>query len=208
MTTKTTYRDHEIKIEVHHDEHMGEPWKEHDGHGIVSEWVRRDKKPGELVLNESRGSFRYYDFAETLKIARRDGWGFLPGELETGRDNPDSMAGWAKCGPYYAHHAENFNRAIESVYAQHRASMTAKQYVAEAVRRDYEHLRAWCNDEWHWQGYTTKITKPDGETIDGDSCWGFDGEEYMLSEAMDCARATVDDLILTAEQTQIAECCP
>lgn len=177
MTKPANYRDHKITISIHHDEGMGEPWKEHDGHGVVSEWVRRDKKPGELVLNESRGSFRYYDFAETLKIARRDGWGC---GVHPGGET-------CKCG------------------VQHR---TERECIACAVRQDFEHLRAWCNDEWHWQGYTTKIETPGGVVIEGDSCWGFDDEEYMLSEAMDCARATVDDLILTAEQTQIAECCP
>lgn len=68
------------------DEFMGEPWKEHDGHGIVSEWTSRPKAPGERVLNEDRTSKRYYNVRETLAIARRDGWGVeggrLPGESE------------------------------------------------------------------------------------------------------------------------------
>jgi hypothetical protein len=62
-----------IKIEP--DEHHGPPWKEYDGHGIVSDWTRRAKKPGELILAEDGGLYRYYDFAESVKIARRDGWG-------------------------------------------------------------------------------------------------------------------------------------
>lgn len=71
------------RIEVIPDEHMGEPWKEHDGHGIVSEWTTRAKLPGELILASDRNSRRYYDFAESVKIARRDGWGAdgkTPGE--------------------------------------------------------------------------------------------------------------------------------
>lgn len=67
-------------IRIDPDDSMGEPWKEHDGHGIVSEWTRRDKRPGERVLAEDRGSYRYYDFAESVRIARRDGWGAEEGK--------------------------------------------------------------------------------------------------------------------------------
>lgn len=63
------------KIDVIPDETMGLPWKEHDGHGIVSEWTHRKKEPGELILASDHGSFRYYDYEESVKIARRDGWG-------------------------------------------------------------------------------------------------------------------------------------
>lgn len=51
------------------------PWVREDSHGIVSDWTRRDKTPGERVLCDDRGSFRYYNFAETIKLAARDGWG-------------------------------------------------------------------------------------------------------------------------------------
>ena len=54
---------------------MGAPWKEHDGHGVVSDWERRNKKPGEVVIVEDRGSKRFYDVAETTRIAKRDKWG-------------------------------------------------------------------------------------------------------------------------------------
>lgn len=67
-----------VTARVERDDDMGEPWKEHDGHGPVSDWTRRDKRPGERVLIEDRGSRRYYDFAEAVKIARRDGWNAEP----------------------------------------------------------------------------------------------------------------------------------
>lgn len=72
-----------IRIEVPYDEHMGPPWEEHDGHGIVSEWTRRAKAPGEMVLAEDHGSYRYYDFAESVKLARKDGWG--PSDKDSGK---------------------------------------------------------------------------------------------------------------------------
>jgi hypothetical protein len=63
-----------FKTEV--DECHGEPWIENDGHGVVSEWTRRAKRPGERVLASDHGSYRYYDFQESMKIALRDGWGY------------------------------------------------------------------------------------------------------------------------------------
>lgn len=63
------------RVEFHTDDGMGAPWKEHDGHGIVSNWESRDKKPGEVVINEDHGSKRFYDVSETTRIAKRYGWG-------------------------------------------------------------------------------------------------------------------------------------
>lgn len=67
---------------IERDDDMGAPWKEHDGHGPVSDWRpmgshgHAPKRPGEFVLCSERGGCsRFYDFAEACKIARRDGWG-------------------------------------------------------------------------------------------------------------------------------------
>ncbi len=62
-------------IELQHDSGHGAPWEECDGHGIVSDFETRKKRPGELVLHELRSTTRFYDFAASVKIARRDGWG-------------------------------------------------------------------------------------------------------------------------------------
>jgi len=42
--------------------------------GIVYGWTTRDKRPGELVLDEDRGSRRYVDFAELCDQARAEKW--------------------------------------------------------------------------------------------------------------------------------------
>lgn len=70
-----------FSVEYHYDEHTGSPWDEADGHGPVSGWERRDKKPGEFILCEDHGAKRFYDYAESCRIALRDGWG-APGEIE------------------------------------------------------------------------------------------------------------------------------
>lgn len=63
------------KAEWFYDTDHGTPWEESDGHGVVSEWTTRNKLPGEFVLSEDRHGKRFYDFAATMKIAKRDGWG-------------------------------------------------------------------------------------------------------------------------------------
>ena len=65
-------------LEYEHDDCHGAPWEECDGYGIVSDWTKRAKRPGELILTESRGSYRYYDFQQSCQIARRDGWDAKP----------------------------------------------------------------------------------------------------------------------------------
>lgn len=74
-----------FKVTIAHDSDMGEPWKEYDCYGIVSEWTQRDKKPGERVLVSHRESRRYYDVAESIKVALRDGWGCANPEGKTRR---------------------------------------------------------------------------------------------------------------------------
>ena len=58
-----------------HDEDAGTPWEREDGHGVVSAWTDRGKKPGERIIATSRNHRRYYDVRESIKIALRDGWG-------------------------------------------------------------------------------------------------------------------------------------
>lgn len=71
---------------IHADDCRDAPWDNEDGHGPVSEWVTRDKRPGELVLNEDGRrhgkSYRYYDYAEACRIALADGWGMAGGRKE------------------------------------------------------------------------------------------------------------------------------
>lgn len=81
-TIRCTVDGFDVVATVKHDDTMRAPWKEHDGHGPVSEWTQRDKAPGERVLSEDRRSKRFYDFAEAVKIAKRDGWGVEGGKRD------------------------------------------------------------------------------------------------------------------------------
>lgn len=72
-----------FRVDFCYDEDMGEPWKEHDGHGIVSEWTTRSKAPGERVLCKDRDSRRYYDVQATMEKAEKEGWGIENPEGKT-----------------------------------------------------------------------------------------------------------------------------
>jgi len=77
-----------VRVRIEHDPDYGEPWKEHDGHGPVSEWTTRPKLAGEFVLAQegfTGGQRRYYDFAAACRIARADGWGCQSPEGLTAR---------------------------------------------------------------------------------------------------------------------------
>lgn len=78
------HRGYSFRVRFEHDDCLGEPWKEHDGHGVISDWTTRDKEPGERVLATDRNHRRYYDVRETMKIARRDSWGCSHSTLVNG----------------------------------------------------------------------------------------------------------------------------
>ena len=195
---------------VHHDSYHGAPWDDCDGHGPVSDWTNRDKLPGELILTSHTraGQRRYYDFAEACRIARRDGWGFLPHRLTIERDTPSkgdgrACGGWARADYFAAYDSQNFNRAIAAVYAQHKATYpSARAYAASAARHDFDVLRAWCNDEWTYCGIVLTVTDPNGAEIADESLWGIEmnypgsDNAYLLDVANELAEQAHDSHVL------------
>ena len=162
---------HAWTVEWVADTNMGAPWKEHDGHGPVTDWESRGKRPGEMVLNSDRGYKRFYNFAEAVKMARAEGWNTPP-------------YSWPSRG------------------AQ----------AAAAAMADFERLRDWCNDGWHWCGVVVKLLDADGEETGIDSSvWGIksDGGDYfdeVIEELMtDCLQhldAQVHPVNDDTQQTQ------
>jgi hypothetical protein len=67
--------------EIKHDSDQGAPWEDKDGHGPVSEWTKRDKLPGELILSEGRMGNLYYDYAGACKQAFVEGWNAAPYDI-------------------------------------------------------------------------------------------------------------------------------
>lgn len=123
-------------VKIEYDMDYSPPWENNDGHGVVSDWENREERDRRWVLCQDRWDYRYYDWRETLKIAKRDGW--------------------SRSGD-----------------------------IMDAVRRDYEYLRAWCNDEWYYVGLIVELYNADDELIGEESCWGYESycEDYLCSEA-------------------------
>jgi hypothetical protein len=68
----TTVGRCDVVAHVEQDGHITTPWDEYDGLGTVTEWVRRDKRPGEKILTTDRQYRRYYDYAGAVANARRE----------------------------------------------------------------------------------------------------------------------------------------
>ena len=62
-----------FKITFSYDDYEA-PWEANDGHGDVSEWTSRDKKPGEVVLCKARNFKRYYDMQGAIQKAKTEDW--------------------------------------------------------------------------------------------------------------------------------------
>lgn len=169
-TITTTKDGFEVTASIEQDYHMGPPWEEHDGHGPVSDWRRKEsKRPGERILHEDGGSCRFYDFEEAVEIAKRDGW----------------------C-------ANTVDAELERV-----GSITKGERAARAAEADFEVLKAWCNDEWHWCSVSLSVSK-NGIDLDpyavslcgiemnypgGDNSYLTEVANELLDEAVKAGRA-------------------
>lgn len=72
-----TQNGREFRVTFPYDDAGDTPWDRECGHGEVSDWTTRGKRPGERVLSTDRHqSCRFYDFQGAVATARRDGWSF------------------------------------------------------------------------------------------------------------------------------------
>lgn len=177
-TETREHRGYKTTIKWFYDSDMGPPWKEEDGHGVVSDWTARDKAPGELVLSSDRGSHkRFYDFAATVEIAKRDGWGL--GDEEK------------------AELEKKFGRAP-----------TKNEIVTEAVWRNFKHLKDWCDNKWHWCGRTVEVEDSEGNDATDDyfpdSVWGFESTciQDEEEEVFQNAEQFIDEQITKKKQEE------
>jgi hypothetical protein len=130
--THTLANGYAVRIRINPDTSTKAPWDSSDGHGPVSGWLKRDKKPGEWVLNAHCGDHRFYDAAEATRIAERDSWGLG---------------------------ADAIQELVARLKKADASELTRGEIIAEAVRRDYELLREWCNDEWPCIGLTAELIR-------------------------------------------------
>ncbi len=187
--TKRPVIDHDEIVEVEgvrfrvafeRDDDMGPPWKEHDGHGPVSDWRSKgpysnyySKSPGERLLcaDDRDRSARFYDWQAAIKQAQSEGWGL----------NDDALHDLAhKLG----------------------REPTMRECNEEAVRRDFEYLRAWCNDEWEWKCIGVHRLDENGNDADSDYLGGCSGDDQYLS---DTAWEMIDQMMVKVREERAAE---
>lgn len=164
------------RVNFPYDDDGRVPWEDNDGHGIVTDWTKRDKKPGERVLCSDRSIKRFYDFAETMKKAKRESWGLGPealAALEARLGRP------AKPGDIVAQSVENDFEFLKSWCDD------KWQYIGVVVT----HIE----------------TDSDGEETDGesDSLWGVESNagDYLVEVAYECA----DNIAAGLDDKQAAE---
>lgn len=161
-----------FRFRAKYDQDIGPPWKEHDGHGVVSKHrhhsfgigTKPPKRPGERILYWERGTYRTYDVQATMEIAKRDGWGL-------GDEDKAKLA-------------EKLGR-----------EPTKGEIVAEAVEQDFRYLQGWCTDEWCWIGIIVEEVNSGEER----SLWGIESDAYdyhreVANELADEINHHLDDI--------------
>ncbi|MCW0163722.1 hypothetical protein OIV56_13400 [Burkholderia pseudomallei] len=187
----TTYR---FRINVENDDGKGAPWDEEDGHGPVSDWTTRDKRPSEWVLSSDHGSKRFYDVAEANRIAKRDGWGLSDAQRQAliARLAKDRVVrrpvGKATVTHRFGGLMQEHRCAMETVSVSGRdpsKPLTEGEVRAEAVRLDFEHLRRWAADQWNWVGVVVTLLDDLVANAYGHALWGIesDGDAYLETVA-------------------------
>lgn len=78
----------------------------------------------------------------------------------------------------------------------------APQHVTECLRGAVELYAAWA---WGDVYGVSSITGPDGEEIEGGSCWGFYGKDLEKNGLMDHARGEIDYHIQAKVETALNE---
>lgn len=154
-----------FRIAIESDPDHGAPWGDEDGHGPVSDWRCYDqqdmgKRPGEWLLCTSGR------FSARFYDARE-------AQQIALRD------GWGIGSEERAALALKLGREPRK-----------REIAAEAVRRDYERLRAWCNDQWCYVGVVVTLLDVESEMTDeSNSILGIESDagNYLTEVAHELA---------------------
>lgn len=71
---------------------------------------------------------------------------------------------------------------------------TKRQQAAKAARANYERLRQWCDDQWHWCGVLVVASK-NGIDLGRASLWGIESDagDYLLEVANELVEEALED---------------
>jgi hypothetical protein len=92
---------------------------------------------------------RLYDFAEAVRMARRDGWGYLPSPVTVERPGGYRLPTY-RCGDFSIV-SDDANTAYSYLFQQWRDTFpTERAFRAAAAYADFERLRRFCAGEWSY----------------------------------------------------------
>lgn len=119
----------------------------------------------------------------------------LPGELVLNTD------GRSRCRYYdFAEACRIAQRDGWGARGTGKSEVSARAIAARAAREDFQHLRAWCNDEWSYIGVIVTLLDIEGNETDAvQSLWGIadDGsfaEQVAQELAEQCADEAADSI--------------
>lgn len=118
------HNDRTFTLRIEYDTLMGPPWEEHDFHGPV-----REERQGDICHPSKRAGER---------VMHHDGryWWFYDWQEATRIAKRD---GWG------------ISREERIAFAwKHWRCPTNKEVVRIALQRDFDYLRRWTSDQWHW----------------------------------------------------------
>ena len=75
---------------------------------------------------------------------------------------------------------------------------TPRQRAARAARADFERLRDWCDDDWHWCGVVVVLLDDEGEELDRAGLWGIESDAGQYLEQV--AAELADELAASATE--------
>jgi len=122
---------HRFEMRIEHDEGMGAPWEEHDGHGpvrcVFSPYASPNKRPGERLLHRDSADYWLYDWQAACRLARRDGWNAHPFDAPNRVERAvqadfDRLRGWLR-GDWY-----RIGVCVREVADDHRARDDSSWY--------------------------------------------------------------------------------
>ena len=182
ITKDTINRDgRRFRVFTFYDDCNDAPWERDDGHGPVSDWRTGYQHEG---LKRP---------CERVLARDRNSYRFYDMQEALKIAKRD---GWGLGDDEKAKLAQRLGR-----------TPTAKQIRAEAVERDFQYLRGWCNDEWHYVGVVVMPIDQDedGEDIEIDdidysyALWGVENND---DNYLECVAGELIDQILGDEKME------
>jgi hypothetical protein len=155
------------------------PWENDCGTGIVSDWTMRDKKPGEIVLSDPDGRHRSRRYYD---------W--------AGTMDKAKAEGWGLSDEEKGRLAARLGRIP-----------TVGEVRQQAVRLDFDRLKAWCDDQWRYVGVVVQQLEDEDDDPKDDfehALWGIDSDQYkyLTEVAEDLIGEIVHEVHLAAVAQQ------